>query len=159
MNETCLRLFADEAPVAANDGVLSSLRLVTRERPKADSAPGPIAPQVRAQAITPVETPVAPSSIAQVALEQQILEELARPTAPGVSASEAFRDKELKLGALFASLSTADSRTLHHRLTCRKANDAIAMRFSRLVSERQARLLAFLADARRRAAIAVGGRR
>lgn len=158
MKEAGLRLFAHEAPVAANDGVLSSLRLVTRERPKADTEPAPIAPQARAQA-TLVGTPAAPSSTTHVALEQQIVEELARAAPPGLSASEAFRDKELKLGELFASLSTADSRTLHHRLTCPKANDAIAMGFGRLVPERQARLLAFLADARRRAAIAVGGRR
>jgi hypothetical protein len=73
----------------------------------------------------------------------------------------AFRRKEHDLLTAFAALSLDASRSLHARLAAGMADDPVAARFSRLVRERRERLLAFLADARRRAAFVAskGGRR
>jgi hypothetical protein len=59
-------------------------------------------------------------------------------------------------GALFARVSVNDARALHRRLSLSLADDPIATRFSRLVVERRARLMVFLADARRREAVQLG---
>jgi hypothetical protein len=65
----------------------------------------------------------------------------------------AFRRKEIELGALFATVSVAAARELHRRLSAPAPTDPMATRFARLRSDRRARLLAFLADARRREAL------
>jgi hypothetical protein len=91
----------------------------------------------------------------EVALEQAIVAALD----PAPSASETmlagFQRKERALVQLFAQLSVSDARTLHRRLTLPVDSDPIASHFARLIAERRARLIAFLADARRREAIAV----
>jgi hypothetical protein len=65
----------------------------------------------------------------------------------------AFRDKERALRQLFVTMSIGVSRALHARLATPRDGDEIAEIFHRFVPERRARLLAFLADAPRRAAI------
>jgi hypothetical protein len=50
-------------------------------------------------------------------------------------------------------LTIADARELHRRFSNAATDDALATSFKRLIGERRARLLAFLADARRRNAI------
>jgi hypothetical protein len=87
-----------------------------------------------------------------VSLEEAILAALDAPALPGEQISMAFKRKETVLGALFAQLDIHESRALHRRLELALPDDPIAARFSRLVSDRRARLMAFLADARRRAA-------
>ena len=79
------------------------------------------------------------------------------PLAPGETATTGFRRKEHELGAAFAALSVPEARALHRRLSNPSPDDALAQRFARLTLERRGRLLAFLADARRRAAMK-GGR-
>jgi hypothetical protein len=108
----------------------------------------PLAPRVddapRARTWTPV------------ALEVEILSVLTTSPLPCEQLAFAFKRKEQELGALFARLSVADSRELHRRCTVVLDGDELAARFRRLVAERQARLLAFLADARRREAMQLG---
>jgi len=91
----------------------------------------------------------------EVALEHAIVAAL--DGAPNASETmlAGFQRKERALAQLFAQLSVSDARTLHRRLTLPVDCDPIASRFARLNSERRARLIAFLADARRREAIAV----
>lgn len=79
------------------------------------------------------------------------------PLAPGETAMVGFTRKEHELGAVFARLNVFESRAMHARLANPKPGDELANKFARLTAERRARLLAFIADARRRAAIA-GGR-
>lgn len=86
--------------------------------------------------------------------DARLLGILAGGPADGETLDAAFRRKERELGALFATLDVATSRALHRRLSISADGDVVAARFGRLVSERRARLLAFLADARRREAIA-----
>lgn len=78
------------------------------------------------------------------------------------SVAVTFRRKERALAEIFSRLSAADSLALQRRLDMGLPGDPIAARFGRLVVERRTRLLAFLADARRRIAIDAakpGGRR
>ncbi|MBL9015528.1 MAG: hypothetical protein JNL83_15190 [Myxococcales bacterium] len=79
------------------------------------------------------------------------------PLAPGETVMAGFARKEHELGAMFARLNVLESRAMHARLANPKAGDELASRFARLTIERRSRLLSFLADARRRAAI-TGGR-
>jgi hypothetical protein len=81
--------------------------------------------------------------------------------APGFGAAAAiFFLKERALMAVFASLTLAESRELLRRLNASTlsnpvaAADQLRVRFHTFVVERRTRLLAFLADAPRRAAIA-----
>jgi hypothetical protein len=91
----------------------------------------------------------------EVALEQAILAALDASPSASETMLAGFQRKERALVQLFAQLSVSDARTLHRRLTLPVDSDPIASRFARLISERRARLIAFLADARRREAIAV----
>lgn len=87
-----------------------------------------------------------------VALESEILEAFDRPIV-GESMEIGYRRKERELMSTFAALSVLDAYELHRRLSVLVANDPIARRFQRLIVPRRERLLAFLRDARRRAAI------
>lgn len=95
--------------------------------------------------------PAAPSSTSW--FEPQLNAILRRPVESG-NAHEAHRMKEHEIGELFAKLTVMESWTLHKRLSNPSAIDDLASAFGRLILERRARLLAFLGDARRRAAIA-----
>jgi hypothetical protein len=85
-----------------------------------------------------------------IAVEREVLYVLDSKPAPYEQLLFAFRRKESELRVLFAGLSLADARELHRRLSLMLPNDPIATRFMGLVVERRARLIAFLADARRR---------
>lgn len=76
------------------------------------------------------------------------------PLAFGMTAREGFMRKEAELRAAFAALPVATQRALHARLSNPCAGDELAATFHRLTAERRTRLLNFLADARRREALA-----
>lgn len=88
-----------------------------------------------------------------IEVDRRILEVLEAPLEWGETVDAAFRRKERALLELFASLSSVEASKLHHRLSVARPDDAVASCFARLVPERRARLLAFLAEAPRRAAI------
>lgn len=90
-------------------------------------------------------------------VDARLIAILDEPLAPGETAMVGFARKEHALGAVFATLNVFESRAIHARLANPKAGDELANKFARLTAERRSRLLAFVADARRRAAIA-GGR-
>ena len=66
-----------------------------------------------------------------------------------------FARKEAELVAAFATLSVLESRALHARLSNPRSGDVLAAAFMRMTYERRARLISFLADARRREALRV----
>jgi hypothetical protein len=142
MKEQGLRLFA-EAVVPPRKSTLPPPRL-TLVTPLVETTVEP-APRV-----------VARTSIARIAREHEIIAALDQGAAPGERTADAFRRKEHVVGNLFASLSVDDSRSLHRRLTNPTQEDPIAIRMNRLTPERKGRLIAFLGDARRRAALAKG---
>jgi hypothetical protein len=77
---------------------------------------------------------------------------------PGETIARAFERKERELRAALSQLPLADARALHRRFQLATSGDVLLERFSRLAVERKARLVAFLADAPRRAAIATARR-
>jgi hypothetical protein len=70
----------------------------------------------------------------------------------GERISDFFRRKEHALGALFARLPVVEARELYRRFANLAESDPLARLWTRMISERRDRLLAFLADARRREA-------
>ena len=99
---------------------------------------------------------VPPSPFEVLAPHPDMLAILSRPQAGYDSADIHFRRIEHDLGAYFATLSLSAARSLLARLRrgTATADDTLVARFHRLVGDRRERLLAFLADAPRRAALA-----
>jgi hypothetical protein len=85
--------------------------------------------------------------------DDQILAILDAPLHPGETALAGFARKEQELRDVFARLSVLESRATLSRLVTCKPSDDIARKFAGLTVERRGRLLSFLADARRRAAM------
>jgi hypothetical protein len=104
------------------------------------------------------DAPAAPSEAdPPLACEAELVAILDEQFRDGETYAAAFLRKERALGERFAQLSAADARLVHRRLSRCATDDALAARFARLLPDRRLRLLAFLADAPRRAAL--GGRR
>lgn len=146
-----------------------------RPQPKLIDRPPPAAPRVVSQAATdetlvpptapgiegttssarPVARPLSPaptswSSSCDVAL----LAIIEAPLHLGETAAAGFARKEVELRRVLATLSIAESRALHMRLSNPRPGDQLAASFQRLTADRRARLINFVADARRRAALA-----
>lgn len=75
-----------------------------------------------------------------------------RAPTTGETVMVAHARKEGDLRDLFATLTVLEARALHRRFERASAVDPIAALFQRLAPDRRRRLLAFLADARRREA-------
>jgi len=95
------------------------------------------------------------AAFVRVALEDAIVEALDVVPSSRETTRVAFQRKEHAIAMLFAKLTVSDARILHRRLTIPSDGDAIASRFALLIAERRARLIAFLADARRREVVAM----
>jgi len=93
----------------------------------------------------------APRGWKPVAREAELLVILRAPADGAVRS--AFAHKEAELKAELARLSPAESHHLMVRLNKRIAGDPVAAAIALLVPERRARLVSFLGDARRRAAL------
>ena len=89
--------------------------------------------------------------IAGEAWEREAIAILERPIT-SESAAAAHARKEVELKVVFGRLSVLESRALHARLS--RGDDALARLIGRMVPERRLRLLSFIADARRREALA-----
>lgn len=90
--------------------------------------------------------------------EADMLAILDAPLEPRETSHLGFQRKERELGAIFTKLRVFEARALQTRLANPKQGDELASKFARLTSERRQRLISFLADARRREAIAQGAR-
>jgi hypothetical protein len=112
--------------------------------------PPPVAPIPRLT-LVPAQ-PAKPAPSLSSPDDARLLAILDAPLAPGEPAHTGFRRKEHELGQAFAALDVMAARALHARLRSPKAGDQLAAAFGRMTDERRGRLLAFLADARRRAA-------
>ena len=84
--------------------------------------------------------------------EPELIAILMRPVPPG-QARDQHAAKEHEIAALFGRLTVMEAWTLHKRLTCKAPEDVLVVAFDRLIIERRARLVAYLGDARRRAAL------
>ena len=107
----------------------------------------------RFKAVTATASAPAPVDT-QPWFETALIEILLRPAAAGTARGEHVR-KEHEIGSVFMRLTVLEAWKLHKRLSMPAKDDALATAFGRLIDERRARLLAFLGDARRRAALAI----
>ena len=98
-------------------------------------------------------TPRTPATVAS-SNDAALASILDAPLIPGETAREGFLRKEAELRVSFAQLPVTSQRALHARLSNPRAGDQLAERFARLTADRRMRLLTFLADARRREALA-----
>lgn len=114
------------------------------------TSPRRLAPR-KELAFLPATPPVTPG---QRATDARLAAILDAPLAAGETAFDGYRAKEVQLVGVLAQLSVLDARALHARLANPLGSDALAAKFMRLTVERRVRLLHFLADARRRAALA-----
>lgn len=94
------------------------------------------------------------SSTVVTSHDAQLLAILDAPLPHGEPATFGFARKERELAAAFETYPIFDQRALHARLSNPRPGDALAEKFSRLTIERRTRLVHFLGDARRRAALA-----
>ena len=108
----------------------------------------------RFKTVTATASAPTPASVAARSwFEPALIEILLRPAPAGAARDEHVR-KEHELGSVFMRLTVLEAWKLHKRLSIPAKDDALATAFGRLIEERRARLLAFLGDARRRAALA-----
>lgn len=109
---------------------------------------------VRREAPRPCAGQLHASSTIASSDDAALLAILEAPRHAGEPAALGFLRKEAELRAAFAALPVSAARALHARLANPRHGDLLAARFSGLVADRRARLLAFLGDARRREALA-----
>ena len=102
--------------------------------------------------------PAAPSTPTHTATDATFIAILERAPDPSETLLTGFARKEAELRASFAALTVNEAREIHKRLSISHPSDLLAQKFKRLTAERRARLINFLADARRRAALANGKR-
>jgi hypothetical protein len=93
----------------------------------------------------------APIGFAHVPGETEIERVLDAPMEGGAAAG--FQKKEAQLRARFDELSVTDSRAVASRLRRARPNDPVAARFARMTADRRQRLLQYLDNAARRAAV------
>lgn len=105
------------------------------------------------------ESPVRPIiPCATLAHDAELIAILEAPLQRGETVVAGFARKERELAVAFAGLGIQEARALHHRLATPRSGDVLAESFTHLTVERRNRLLGFLANARRRAAIAAARR-
>jgi hypothetical protein len=90
--------------------------------------------------------------------EAELVAVLDAPLMPGETAHFGFQRKEREFVAVLATLTILEAHHLRGRLANPHADDQLALKFARLTIERRTRILAFVADTRRRYAIAASGR-
>ena len=100
----------------------------------------------------PSPPPMHTSAIVASSYDARLAEIIAAVLTPGEHALVDFARKERELGEAFAVLPLLDRRALHTRLSNPKVGDPLPAKFARLTLNRRTRLIAFLGDARRRAA-------
>ncbi len=86
--------------------------------------------------------------------EANLISILLAPLQHGETAHFGFARKEAELVTAFAAFTVNESRTVHARLANPRGNDPLAAAFMRMTYERRTRVIGFLADARRREALA-----
>lgn len=85
--------------------------------------------------------------------EAQVLGLLEAPLRPGEPASQGFARKEHELRELFKAMPAIECSVLQKRLRVADQRDRLVIAFGLLVGDRRNRLVAVLADARRREAL------
>ena len=90
--------------------------------------------------------------------EAELTAILDAPLEPGETSSLGFVRKERELIVVLATLTIHEAHYLRGRLANPHPDDVLATKFSRLTLERRTRIIGFVADTRRRHAVAASGR-
>jgi len=99
-----------------------------------------------------------PPPPAERSIEDRLIAILESPPHSNEMIAAGFARKEAELGNVLATVDLDVARALHKRLTTVDANDPLVTAFNRLTAVRRQRLIIYLADARRRAAISTARR-
>ena len=123
---------------------------------RAPSTPAPAAPPPRVQPVgsTLPPLPRAPKASCSVSCDVELLAILESPIRADESAAVGFARKEAELRQILGRLGVLESRALQSRLSTPRSGDRLPDAFMRLTADRRARLINFLADVRRREALA-----
>lgn len=100
----------------------------------------------------------APSHALSAAQVGALVQIITRPLEPGVTAQAGHASKEHELRQFIDTLTSGEALALHTRLRVAAAGDEVVVAFARLLGERRDRLMAYLGDSRRRAALRAAGR-
>jgi hypothetical protein len=124
-----------------NESIFGSL---ARGRERQSSKPDPIA-------VSPASSsPAAKRTTWQTSCDVALLAILEEPLRSDETALAGFARKEAELRHALSLLTVAESRALHMRVSNPRTGDHLATSFTRLTAERRARIINFIADARRR---------
>lgn len=148
-----------DSDLPARNSALDLLRvqLVTREAtPEAGPLWDPATRRSERGVVTTddVRARTRPPEALPAELEEAIIAVITRPLAAGESHQLGNANRERELCGLLARLDVVQAHHLGRRLDVARANDPLVAAFQRLVLDRRQRVRAFLADARRRVAIA-----
>jgi hypothetical protein len=140
-------------PEARADDAPREAPLLGRLGPAADGR-GAAEERAPASGVAPAGSMrVARPAAALEAVDERLIEILDAPLAMGETAASGFLRKEQAIVAVLATLTVLESRALLARIRTARAGDRLVEKLGRLTAERRGRLLAFLADARRREAL------
>lgn len=119
---------------------------------------GPVArvPARLTLSIATEEPAVVAPPVRSTSNDSDLIAILDAPLAPKETAAAGFARKEAELKVAFASRTVLAAYALQKRLANPSSDDVLAQKFARLTIERRTRLVQFLSDARRRAALAGG---
>jgi hypothetical protein len=99
-----------------------------------------------------------PAPPPEKSIEDRLIAILESPPHAHEMIAAGFARKEAELGNVLATVELDVARALHKRLTTVTADDRLVAAFNRLTADRRQRLIVYLADARRRAAISTARR-
>ncbi|HWO22573.1 MAG TPA: hypothetical protein VNO30_27630 [Kofleriaceae bacterium] len=147
-----LAAFDGGGPTEATAAAVPAAAAPPAAAPAAAFAPPP-PPAPRPPPAPAPRPPPAPTPAPALTIDDQLIAILEAPLLPGETVASGYRRKEAALGAALAALTVPEARALHARLLAAHPGDLLADKLTRLTAERRHRLLAFLADARRREAL------
>ncbi len=127
--------------------------------PPGEEEPAP-EPQLDARGSAPaitqlVVTPRKVVATVGATVEASVLRILTATLGNGETIDSGYRRKEQEIVEVLGKLSLVESRALHRRLEVPDPGDLLAQQFGRLTRDRRERLISFLANARRRQALAM----
>lgn len=120
--------------------------------------PQPVPDRIVLDAPRLVAVPATPPPPPTQSLDDRLIAILEAPPHHNEMIAACFARKEAELGNLLATLDVDTARALHKRLTTFAGDDPLVAAFNRLTADRRQRLIVYLADARRRAAISTARR-
>jgi hypothetical protein len=85
-----------------------------------------------------------------IAFEEELIDVIVRPLVPGETAFVGHRRREAEILAVLDQLTELEAHFLHRRLANPRPGDRVAAALARLTSDRRGRVIAYVADTRRR---------